>query len=61
MLISTKPEQLEAQACALDDRAMEAAAKGHPRTAEQFRQRAARLRREASELRGRRTDGVRFG
>jgi len=61
MLNATKPETLEEKAAALDERANEADAGGRPLTAMHLRSHANVLRKQAAELRTRRTDGVRFG
>lgn len=61
MLITTKPETLEGKADALELRATEAESDGRPLTAMHFRSQATALRKQAAELRQRRTDGVRFG
>lgn len=61
MLISTKPEDLDAKATALEQRAADADADGRPLTAAHFRAQSVAIRVHAAELRGRRTDGVRFG
>lgn len=55
------PEAMEAKATALEQRAAEADGDGRPLTAAHFRAQAVAIRAHAAELRGRRTDGVRFG
>jgi hypothetical protein len=61
MLITTKPEKLEAKADHLEKCAAAAEEGGRPLTAMHLRSQVDALRKQAAELRGRRTDGVRFG
>jgi len=66
VVISDKPEELEAQASKLEAEARELVQLGGAKSnvgyvADQKMRAAARLRERAAKLRKRRTDGVRFG
>ena len=61
MMVTDKPEDLEARAAELEAQARICDDRALPRSAVTFRERAQRLRQQAADLRKRRTDGVRFG